>query len=324
MVAAFVAGTFLPILTDEQTGRAAQGGPTPYVGSLLYPGPGGIWKLDLPTQQRGLHIQVGSAQVTHVTHSVDRQRLAYSVNRLSASAQLSESEIVVADLDGGSARVVAREEGSVASLNSPTWSRDGRTIAYTITYRSDGRQRVEEVEVATGARSLLVEGGSSPAVSPNDEWLIYAVPVGRAWSLWAQNRRTGSKSQVVSASWFDDADGPVFSPDSGTIAFAAAGTGPEPSGWTPAAASLAKALRGTAHAHDLIGVAYDLWSVRPDGSNLRRVAEVFNVQPYLAWSPDGRHVAVWGGAGLQIVDVATSEWRILVAPAGGGPFSWGY
>lgn len=64
--------------------------------------------------------------------------------------------------------------------------------------------------------------------------------------------------------------------------------------------------------------------VRPDGSGLKRVAALSNEQPYVAWSPDGRHVAVWGGIGLQIVDAASGAVRLLRNPVGTGPISWGY
>jgi Tol biopolymer transport system component len=210
------------------------------------------------------------------------------------------------------------------SISWPSWSGDGKSLAYHLTNLIDGAQSVESLDIDSAARSLVVEGGSSPSMSTDGRSIAYVHQVARRWSIWNVDRSTGSKRQLVSEAWFDDADVPSYSPDSSIIGFVAVGAGPPAgTGGFPLAALLA-GFAPTASAHDIEGAVFDLWSVRPDGSDLRRVAALANEQPFIAWSPDGRHMAVWGGVGLQIVDVTSGGTRLLRNPVGTGPISWGH
>jgi Tol biopolymer transport system component len=187
----------------------------------------------------------------------------------------------------------------------------------------NGRRQIEELDVESGSRSLLVDDASSPSASPDGRWITYDRQMGRAWSIWGFDRNTGAEHEIVPPTWFDDADVPAFAPDSRTIAFAAAGPGPLDLTPLGRVNGFGATLRRTAHAHDLIGALFDLWTIQADGSGLRRVAVLFSMQPALAWSPGGRHVAVWSSLGLQIVDVDTGGWRLINAPGASGSTSWG-
>jgi hypothetical protein len=80
-------------------------------------------------------------------------------------------------------------------------------------------------------------------------------------------------------------------------------------------------------AHPVAGALFDLWTVRPDGSELRRAAELSSEEPYLATSPDGRYVASWGRLGLQILELSGGSSDVqpqwLTAAPSAGPISWG-
>ena len=104
----------------------------------------------------------------------------------------------------------------------------------------------------------------------------------------------------------------------------AAGSGPQTSSAAPWPA-WAGALAGfpIAAAHNLNGALYDLWVTQSDGSGLRRLAQLFDPEPFIAWSPTGRHIAVLGTLGLQIVDVETGAVQQLPRPRGDGPITWG-
>jgi len=317
-----------PIFGTGAPTRAMQVDFAPYEGSLLYLYRGDIWRFDLATEEARLFLDVGPGLITHVAHSPDRANLAYSVLHLSPTYQILGTEIVVAGADGGSPQTVVREEGSRVSVAWPAWQGDGTSLLYTATNLSDGSQRVEEVDLSTGGRTLVVAGGSSATASPDGRWIAYDLAVGRRWAIWNLDRSTGARAQLVSDTWFDDADVPSFSPDSATLAFVAVGPGPR-AARDPApslASMLGRHLVPIAEAHEFEGAVFDLWAVRPDGSGLRRVETLYAEQPTIAWSPTGRHIAVWGGNELHIVDMASDpvRFRVLRNPPGTGPISWGY
>jgi Tol biopolymer transport system component len=315
--------TLAGVLLTDRTSLAAQD-VAPYTGSLLYLNNGDVWKLDLATEDRSRVLDIGPGIITHVAHSPDRLHLAIAVLNLDTTYRGVGSEIVTTNVDGSAPRVVAHDETGRISLSAPAWMPDGRRLLVVTTRLEDGRRQIEELDVESGARSVLVDDGSSPSASPDGRWVTFDRQIGRAWSIWGIDRSTGAQNEIVPPTWFDDADVPSFAPDSRTIAFAAAGAGPAEMAPVARLGGLHAALQPTAHAHDLPGALLDLWAVQQDGTGLRRIAALFSMQPALAWSPSGQHVAVWSSVGLQIVDVNTGSWRLLTAPGASGATSWGF
>jgi Tol biopolymer transport system component len=110
---------------------------------------------------------------------------------------------------------------------------------------------------------------------------------------------------------------PSFAPDGSAIAFAAVGE-PEP---------------GPGLGHFLIepprrrappqhGPPWDVWLVRPDGSGLRRLTRLAEDECTLAWSPDGRWLALNGGLALWLVRVDGSQPPWPLGEAGYGRIDW--
>jgi Tol biopolymer transport system component len=129
----------------------------------------------------------------------------------------------------------------------------------------------------------------------------------------------------VAENWFIDSDVPLFAPDGSRVLFVAAGLGPQQGqvGLIALLAMLGSELVPIAEAHQ-IPDPFDLWSMRPDGSGLSRVAPIRNVQAYPAWSPDSRFVATWGMDGLQVVDATTGGVQLLSIDPNIAPISWGF
>jgi Tol biopolymer transport system component len=316
--AAFATAAWLTAPLAESGSLAAPRAFAPYQGALLHLQRGAIWQFDLATEEDHIFLQSDTGLITYLAYSPDRLQLAYSVLYLNQRYEVVASEIVISAADRSSSRTILREEGSGSVITWPAWNRDGSAVGFTVSSLLDKSERVDQMDLLSGARQTLVDGGSSVAISGDDQWLAYDHLSTRGWSIWTLNRATGTNTQVASESWFGDADVPSFSPVDGTLAFVATGSGPPQAsrllGLPPPIA--------VAEAHD-VADPFDLWEVRPDGSELHRVAVLQNLQPFLAWSPDGRHLAVWGGRGLQIVDTSNQLVREVTNSILGGPMSWG-
>jgi Tol biopolymer transport system component len=292
-------------------------------GSLLFLRFGEVWQLDLQTLGQRMLIKASNGSITHVAHSPDRQRIAYSVLSLSPTYQVTGGEIMVANADGSDPQTLVRQEGGTAAVGWPAWSGDGTRVAYDVSGLVDASHRIEEVEVQSGTRFTLAASGSQPALSPDGRWLVYTDRGYVAWSIWSFDRTTSGTTKVVPEEWFKDSDVPTFSPDGSTLVFVAAGAGPAQGALTHVLGLLGTTLGGVAGAHDL-AEPFDLWTIAPDGSSPRRLAALRNVQPYLAWSPDGRYIAAWGASGLQIVDTAANNAVHLESTdPGAAGISWG-
>jgi Tol biopolymer transport system component len=281
-----------------------------------------VWRLDLTTNTPSLFLHPPAGQVTHLAHAPDQRRIAYAIDVADPANRLLSSEISVADQDGTNARTLVREAGEGYRVGWVSWPSDPAKLVYSKEHPARRVERVEEVDLTTGERTLVLEGGSSPFASPTQPMLAYATPAGSGWTIWALNRENDTRSEIVRAAWFDDADNPAFSPDGSLVAFVAAGAGPA------TAPSLQEIFMDlgrprTASAHNLLATFFDLWVVRPDGGGLRRVAQLLDLQPEFAWSPDGRSIAAMGTLQLQVIDVETGESRGVPRPSGKGKLSWG-
>jgi Tol biopolymer transport system component len=70
------------------------------------------------------------------------------------------------------------------------------------------------------------------------------------------------------------------------------------------------------------GPPWDLWEVRLDGSGLRRLTELAEDDPSIAWSPDGRWLAFQGGTGVYLVEAATTALHQISETVGFGGIDW--
>ena len=80
-----------------------------YSGSLLYLNQGSIWQLDLASLSRQPLVQEPGAIITHVSHSWDRQRIAYSAYTRGARFEILQSRIVIAGADGSNPATAVQE-----------------------------------------------------------------------------------------------------------------------------------------------------------------------------------------------------------------------
>jgi TolB protein len=244
-------------------------------------------------------------------------------------------EIMLVDYDGENAE---RLLASAGMIYSPTWSPDGRKLAYGVRAAS-GKVELHERDMATGRVRVISarpEFSYAPAYSPDGRKMAFSVSVG---SLTAEINEYDLANNCcmkrLSRSSRNDLS-PSYSPDGGRIVFnsdrlgqlhiyvmsAAGGEATlispynygEPGyyaapDWSPTNDEIVFAGRSRGEYQIMIARAN-----RP-GVAQQLTSSGRNEDP--SWAPDGRHIVFSGvgraGSGLYVIDSQTGTIRRVVA-----------
>jgi Tol biopolymer transport system component len=260
-----------------------------------------------------------SPRVSH-----DRKSLAYTYYVVPTDPKdLGGSDLYVADGSGANGRLLRAHPDAGATFEDPAWTSDGKAILATIRkplYNSQNQYQGESLSILKvaldGAEPVtLVKDALGPAMSPDGKYLVYTPvdPKGQPSGLSiADSDGKGARVLVPNAS-FSYARAPVFSPDGSRIAFAAVtGAG----GGLPGKKVERSPLYDVAEAH---GIPWEIWTVKPDGSELLKLTNESEDTPTPTWSPTGEWIAFSGEIGLYLVDAGgKSTIRVSTAVSGGG------
>ncbi|MCC6792326.1 MAG: PD40 domain-containing protein [Thermomicrobiales bacterium] len=299
--------------------RRARAVPT---GRLILPMRGGLTVYDLVSgQERELVSNAQNANVTAASWSPDRSRLVYAYFHRPADDRVNSSELFTIPVGGGAPELLVGRDRPGTVLDTPVWAPDGRTVYFG--YQGlDGRRpvvRVERASVPDGQREPLYEDASFPGVSPDGRQLAFVRDEAGGQGLWIGPSNGGEPRQVIRAGDFQALMGPRFSPDGSRLAFSTIGIGPRAGTESPLFGWLAWLSVPVAYAH---GDPWDIWTVRTDGSDLRRLTVLQEDEPLVSWSPDGRWLAVLGTGGLWIVDAAGIREPVRLADGSFGAIDW--
>jgi Tol biopolymer transport system component len=145
-----------------------------------------------------------------------------------------------------------------------------------------------------GCTSISLPFGSSSTPTPSFPPHIWVSDVS------GQNAR-----DLLANQGFSSVRAPCFSADGKWLAFAGAG-GPVRAWNEPRQARSSYALIGP-HVAEADGIAGEIWIVRPDGSELRRLTSLQEHSPTPSWSPDGKWIAFLSESGLSVVSVGGKQ-----------------
>ncbi|HWL65911.1 MAG TPA: hypothetical protein VNP73_08050 [Actinomycetota bacterium] len=195
------------------------------------------------------------------------------------------------------------------------WSPDGRFLLY------EGVQGIHVLEVETGEKWTSDDWYEwDPDWSPDGERIVFSRFTGKGTDLFAISP-DGSDEERLTWTPRKDERWPIWSPDGNFIAFVRPGraTAPSfwvvdvrdgservlaekwtsgPSAWSPDGSTLA-----------FLSQRSDLFTVKIDGTQLRRLARTKFSESGLDWSPDGTQIVVGGGS-LRVfrADGSGIEW----------------
>ncbi|HYU17547.1 MAG TPA: hypothetical protein VEQ11_02520 [Chloroflexota bacterium] len=309
------------VAAPTMAGAASQdaGGPS---GLLLLPRNGQLSVADATTgEERALRLG-GSGLVVDVAWSPDRSRFVASrfIRRPEDSVVGVGRDIQVFPAEGGEPLLTIERDGPRVLLGAPAWARDGQSLYFERqdAMRPPSEGRIDQAALDSSWRRTVVARANGPAVGPDGSVLLYVRP-GDTDSLVAMRLEDEAYRTVVPENKFLGIAYPRFSPDGSWIAFVAAG---EPIfservrfgvlAWVPSASPAGR--------H---GLPWDVWLVRPDGSDLRRLTDFGQDDPSLAWSPDGRWLALYGAGALYVLNASIPAQAIPIGLGGYGGIDWG-
>jgi Tol biopolymer transport system component len=313
--------------------RAHTCDPDPQVGvsgRLVFPRASGLVALDLPDRvSHQLAVLPSVGVVTGLARSPDGGAFAVARFWRPPEHTVGGQDILIVSPDGGEprGRIDRSQPGEV--LGAPNWLPDGslvfdRQSVAGVTVSS----RIERAVPGGSETQLLADRGWAPTVSPDGASVAFirSQDIDR---LVIKPIAGGPELVLVDEPQFLSLSFPRFSPDGAWIAFAAAsipgaelqipaaiGPSRPPN---PEGSLLLRGLGGQAYAH---GIPWDIWLVRPDGSELRRLTNFFDDDPSAAWSPDGRWVAVFSAEALHVVAVDGPANYCIAGEGGYGAIEW--
>jgi Tol biopolymer transport system component len=302
-------------------------------GRIVWPKDGDLWIFDLATkQQQKITSLPSGAAVTGASWSPDGTRVVFAEFSRRPNERQSGADLMIANADGSDAHLFAERDAANSVLEAPQWTASGR-VTYTIRRVSNGREATSVVRQAEGGQpEVLVENAYSPAMSPDESTLIYVRSTRGGQALMKKTlAESGDGCELLSDQVFQYLSLPRVAPDGTRVALGGSGEptmqpsgcGGDPTRKASANIDLAALLQpASASAAAMHGLPADIWSMNLDGSNMQRIADIKDDDPSVAWSPDGKNLAIFGVAALYVNDGKGGPTAKLVDQGGYGGLDW--
>jgi Tol biopolymer transport system component len=302
-------------------------------GRIVWPKDGDLWVYDLASKQQTKITNLSSgAAVTGATWSPDGQRVIFAQFWRRPNERSSGADLMIANADGSDAHSFAERDAPNTVLETPEWGRSGR-VYYTIRRVVNGRETQTIMRQTEGGDPETVQDNAyDPAVSADESTLIYVRSTKTGQEMLKKSMGESDDGCVLlSDQVFQYISLPRISPDGKRVVYGGSGEpnmgpsgcGGDPHSSAPPAASgldLGALLQpDVAEAH---GLPADVWSMNLDGSDMKRIADIKDDDPTVAFAPDGLKLAIFGVASLFIVDANGGPVAKLTDQGGYGGLDW--
>jgi TolB protein len=219
----------------------------------------------------------------HISDLIFSGRIAYITTNNQGSKQQSQ-QLQVADADGFNPQTVA---SSVEPLMSPSWSPDGKKLAYVSFERKSAAIYVQTL--ATGERVRVAEFpgiNGAPAWSPDGTRLALTLSKDGSPDIYVLNLTTRSLTRLTKSFAIDTE--PSWSPDGGSIVFTS-DRGGKP----------------------------QIYRVPSQGGEEKRLTFSGDYNARASFSPDGKSLVLVHGNGndyrIAVMDLATRSMNVLTS-----------
>jgi Tol biopolymer transport system component len=245
-----------------------------------------------------------TAYIVPWAYSPDGTRIAYTGYE---RGDAGDYAIYVSNADGTDVTDLTSTylDPAESSQGGPVWSPDGTLIAFS-NYSNDPSTQGVYLLNADGTGIHKIADGGSPAWSPDAESIVFAAAAGEGNDIYSVSRDGSRLTRLTHTSAVEAF--PTWSPDGSQIAYIEYTDGEEL--WVmDADGSDAHAVTaipndgmggfspdwspdGTTIAFEVVvGRSWDIYTVHPDGTNLRPLADGPGDEIQPVWSPDGSLVA---------------------------------
>jgi TolB protein len=176
----------------------------------------------------------------------------------------ARNQICMMNADGSEWVRLTKED--FADHTYPSFSPDGQSIVFA--NEIDDDHQIYEMDLAGNQRQLtdLSFGAYTPAISPDNRWIVFTGNDGRQQTLWLMNR-DGSNPHSLTRGEDSDAFDPAWSPDGSHILFASNQAG-----------------------------GIQLFAMNIDGSDLHQVTQMSDLRGRSDWAPDGEAIVTYAGS----------------------------
>jgi Tol biopolymer transport system component len=236
--------------------------------------------------------------------SADGKKLAFAVQHPATADSKGQvdfgADLWMANRDGSGRKELVHHSAPGEFMTRPNWLPNDKQIVFDVRgTKSDGQPdlRVESLDLDTMKRQRLAEDALEPAMHPDGKTLAYVQINQRTQheQIMVADITTGQSKPLTGADATQVYNIELaWSPDGEWLAWGAA----DPTVLAPGGGGLRAA---SAMLHPFL---QDVWVIKRDGTGMKRLADIGESQPSLAWSADSQYVYALG---------STNFWRLRLS-----------